>query len=92
MPVLLALYRLEKSPGVIELETNRARACYEALESLVPDFGDAMHMGLLTAIAALAYADWRAADDNWRNDHPNLAAWNEAQQSRPSVADTKPNV
>ena len=47
----------EQSPSLIEKETERAAQCYDALEDVVERFGRVMHMGSISTVAALGYAD-----------------------------------
>jgi glutathione S-transferase len=79
----------EKSQGVIDKETGRSARSYDSLEGITDSFGDDFHMGLISVIAALGYADWRHPDDGWRNDRPKLTAWYKKMETRSSVADTK---
>lgn len=80
----------EKSPAYIEKEGERAGRCYDTLEGLVGKFGDKVHLGLISTVASLGYADWRHPDDGWRNGRPKLAAWFEKMMQRPAMAATKP--
>jgi glutathione S-transferase len=80
----------EQSPGEIEKESKRAQRCYDELEKLLPQYADNVHMGSMTVIASLGYADWRHPDDNWRNGRDKLAAWFEKTMQRPAMDETKP--
>lgn len=80
----------EQSPGAIAKEATRAKRCYDALEKLLPLYEDKVHMGSMTVVASLGYADWRHADDDWRGGRDKLAAWFEKMMQRPSMAETKP--
>jgi glutathione S-transferase len=79
----------EKSQGLIDKETGRSARSYDSLEGMADSFGDDFHMGLISVIAALGYADWRHPDDGWRNGRPKLTAWYKKMETRSSVADTK---
>lgn len=79
----------EKSQGVIDKEAGRAARSYDTLESMVDGFGDEVHMGLMSVVAALGYADWRHPDDNWRDGRPKLTAWYETMMKRPAMEATK---
>ena len=79
----------EKSQGVIDKETVRSARSYDSLEGMADSFGDDFHMGLISVIAALGYADWRHPDDGWRNGRPKLTAWYKKMETRSSVAETK---
>ena len=79
----------EKSQGVIDKEAGRAARSYDSLEGMVDSFGDDFHMGLMSVVAALGYADWRHPDDGWRDGRPKLAAWYKKIEDRSAVAETK---
>ncbi len=80
----------EQSPAVIDKESLRARRCYDALEAKLAGQDAVINLGTIAAIAALGYADWRHADDNWRKGRDGLAAWADAMMKVPAVADTYP--
>lgn len=80
----------EQSPGEIEKEGKRAQRCYDELEKLLPNYADKIHMGSMTVVASLGYADWRHPDDNWRGGRDKLAAWFEKTMQRPAMDETKP--
>lgn len=80
----------EQSPGVIAAEADRAARCYDALAGLVGGFDGEIHMGTMTAVASLGYADWRQQDDHWRAGRADLAGWFERIMERPAMAETKP--
>lgn len=81
----------EKSPALIEKESERANRCYDALDKLLAGKAPAMDLGAIAAVSALGYADWRHADDNWREGRAGLAAWYDAMHTQADVADTKPD-
>lgn len=80
----------ERSPAFIEKELGRANRAYNALEGMIDRFGDKMHMGLISTVASLGYADWRHPDDGWRDGRPKLTGWFEEMMNRPAMAETKP--
>ena len=47
-------------------------------------------LGSIELGCALAYIDFRFAEDNWRDGRPKLAAWFEAFDQRPSMEATRP--
>lgn len=47
-------------------------------------------IGTLTLGVALAYLDFRYADEPWRSGHPQLARWHEGFAARPSMIATQP--
>lgn len=66
-------------------------ACVEALESEAEALSTgAFTVGNLTIGVALAYLDFRFAALAWRDGHPNLAAWHETFNARPSVQANMP--
>lgn len=81
----------EQSPAEIEKEAARAARCYDALEGLVDKFGSDLHMGTVTVITSLGYADGRHPDDGWRDGRPKITAWYEEMMKQPAMAETKPN-
>ncbi|MEL0018373.1 MAG: glutathione S-transferase N-terminal domain-containing protein [Rickettsiales bacterium] len=80
----------EKSQAFIDKEAGRAARAYDALEARVDRFGDDMHLGLISIVASLGYADWRHPGDGWRDGRPKLTAWFEKMMERPAMAETKP--
>ena len=80
----------EKSKGFIDKELARANRTYDALENLVNKFGDSLHLGLISTVASLGYADWRHSGDQWRNGRPKLTTWFEEIMKRPAIDQTKP--
>lgn len=67
----------------------------DALEKLVgPDgapFAGAFSWADAAVLAALGYTTFRLGED-WRKDHPHLAAWFDAMDRRPSAASTRPRL
>ena len=47
-------------------------------------------IGSITVACALGYLDFRYASDPWREAHPKLAAWFEAFNQNPGMAETAP--
>lgn len=80
----------EKSQAVIDKESERANRCYDALNSMLAGKAPAMDLGAIAAVSSLGYADWRHADDNWRNGRKGLADWFEAMHGLADVNATKP--
>ena len=80
----------EKSQAFIDKETARANRIYDALENLVEKFSDDLHLGLISTVACLGYADWRHPPDKWRSGRPKLTAWFEEIMKRPAMDETKP--
>lgn len=80
----------QPSPTVLETETNRIARCYEALDQRLSHQAAVLNNVTIAAIAALGYADWRGADDNWREGRDGLSAWFDAITKNSDVAETAP--
>ncbi len=80
----------QKSAAIKEKDAKVANAAYDALDEAAKDFGDAINLGTISTVAALGYADWRHAGDNWRGGRAALAGWFEIIMERPAMALTKP--
>jgi glutathione S-transferase len=50
----------------------------------------AFGIGHIAVGCALSYLDFRYADEDWRKDHPRIAAWHAGFAKRPSVQATEP--
>lgn len=75
---------------MLETETNRIARCYEALDQRLSHQAAVLNNVTIAAIAALGYADWRGADDNWREGRDGLAAWFDAITKNSDVGETAP--
>jgi glutathione S-transferase len=62
----------------------------DVMEAEVGAWGEAFGIGQITAAVSLGYLDFRFADEDWRPDHPALAAWYAEVSQRPSLAGTVP--
>jgi len=80
----------QPSTTVLETETNRIARCYDALDERLSHQAAVLNNATIAAIAALGYADWRGADDNWREGRDGLAAWFDAMTENSDVAETAP--
>ena len=80
----------EQSQAVIDLETDRAARCYDALEALGERLTATPHNGLFSVVVALGYANWRHAGDCWRANRPALSDCYDALMQRDSLASTAP--
>jgi glutathione S-transferase len=49
-----------------------------------------LNIGQIAVACALSYLDLRHPDRNWRDGHPELAAWHAAFSQRPSMQETAP--
>jgi glutathione S-transferase len=91
---LLILWRNElmrplemRSAKLLAAFSRKLEAALAALAREI-DGNGAFTIGHVAAICALGYLDFRFADIAWRNAHPGLAAWYEAQSQRASVMAT----
>lgn len=80
----------KQQPALIDGCRLKLRAVIAALERdadalAKDDFG----IGHIAIGAALSYADFRFADEAWRDGHPRLAAWHAGFAARPSVKATE---
>lgn len=60
------------------------------LERRAAGFGDRVDIGSIAFACALGYLDFRFASLNWRDGHPNTAAWFEWFGGRDSMVATRP--
>ena len=74
-----------------ELWRAKLRACVDALEAEADDLAASpFTVGHLTIGVALGYLDFRFDSMQWRNGHPQLAAWHAMFNARPAVAANMP--
>ena len=78
------LDKAEQSHTIINKEIKRSSRLYAALEDVVTELHEKTHMGALTVACALSYADWRGAEDDWREKHPRLNEWMQEMECHPS--------
>ena len=62
----------------------------EALDARAAGFGQRVDFGTIAFGCALGYLDFRFASLNWRDRHPNAAAWFQWFAARESMVATKP--
>lgn len=65
-------------------------ACKTLNERWMSHLQGSLDMGHIAVGCALGYVDFRHPETGWRSDNPDLAAWYEAFESRPSMAATRP--
>lgn len=82
----------EKSQTVIDKEAARAARCYDALNDRLTHQPTVLTLGTIAVISALGYADWRHAEDDWREGRPGLKAWFNEMMVNPVVAETAPQA
>jgi glutathione S-transferase len=93
MLVLLRDERMRASPSDAHKASAAARKAavlnsldQEAEALAATPFG----IGHIAIGCALSYLDFRYADEDWRKDHPRIAAWHAAFATRPAVRATEP--
>lgn len=74
----------------VDRQKSSVARSVDALEHEVSSFGDQLTIGQIAAGCALGYLDFRFAEDDWRRDHPILAAWYEGFAARPAMTATIP--
>ena len=81
----------ERSPGVIQHETDRARRMVDLWEAEIdrPLMRGALNMAQITLACALGL-EARNPDFRWRPRHPKLCAWFARVAARPSFTATAP--
>jgi glutathione S-transferase len=81
----------ERSPGVIQHETDRARRMADLWEAEIerPLMRGALNMAQITLACALGL-EARNPDFRWRPRYPKLCAWFDQVAARPSFAATAP--
>jgi glutathione S-transferase len=93
---LLVLTRNERErtqPSELHLASAAARkaAVLKSLEQEADAFTAApFGIGHIAIGCALCYLDFRFAEEEWRSNHPRIAAWHRAFAARPSVRATEP--
>ena len=87
----LARPKNERSPTVIEHETDRAARLVDVWEREIghPVMSGALNIAQLTLACGLGMSA-RNPDFRWREGHPRLAAWFDAFAARPSFIATAP--
>lgn len=68
---------------------TKLAATADVLEREVDDLGGDFHIGGAAIGCALAYLDFRFADEDWRADRPALAGWQQRFAERPSAQATQ---
>jgi glutathione S-transferase len=91
--VLLRDERLRANPS----DAHKASAATRKAAVLNSLEGDAAALsaapfgiGHIAIGCALSYLDFRYADEDWRKDHPRIAAWHAGFAARPSMRATEP--
>ncbi len=74
----------------IKRQLGKIEAVLKVMESEVPLFEGALHLGTIAYSAALAYLDLRYGELQWRQQVPGLAKWFETIAQRPAMLTTAP--
>ena len=83
----------ERSPKWIEHWLGGVRRSVAALEAEIDEWPDEPDMATVAGGCALAYLDIRLKDLlDWREGHPEVAAWYEVVSQRPSMQATAPRM
>jgi glutathione S-transferase len=77
-------------PGWIERQNLAVSRGLDALEAECAGWGDAFQIGQIVVACALAYIEFRFADEPWRQRRPRLAAWYAEAAKRPSMVASEP--
>lgn len=80
----------EPSPTVLATESARIARCYDTLAERLSGKPAEINLATIAAVSALGYADWRGAEDNWREGREGLAKWFDAMSENADVAETAP--
>ena len=67
-----------------------ARACTALEDRWMSHLSGPFDIGQIAVACALGYVDFRHGARGWRDGHPQLAAWFEKIESRPSLDATRP--
>lgn len=81
-----------RSVALLEREEARCNRCYDKLDDLVADSDDQVTLASIAIIAALGYANWYAAEDDWRQGRASLVTYYEQFMGRPEFAATAPVI
>lgn len=76
--------------GWTEAQIAKVQGALDEIEKIAPTLGSEPTIGTITIGCALGYLDFRYADLGWRDGRPNAAAWFEAFDARPAMAQTRP--
>jgi glutathione S-transferase len=93
MLVLLRDERLRANPSDLHKASAvvRKAAVLDSLDQEAEALAAApFGIGHIAIGCALSYLDFRYAEEDWRKDHPSIAAWHAAFAARPSVRATEP--
>ena len=91
--LLLRNERERAHPSQVHLSayTTKQQSVLKALEREAGELAATpFNIGHVAIGIALAYLDFRFADEDWRTPHPRIAEWHKQFSARPSVRATEP--
>jgi glutathione S-transferase len=80
----------QRSQKFIDRQETTVARSLDLLEAGADQLGGPVTAGQIAVACALAYRDFRFAENDWRAGHPGLAAWYETFAGRPSMTGTAP--
>jgi glutathione S-transferase len=80
----------ERSSDWQVLQQDAVSRALDALEHEAAHWAEDVNIGHVTVACALGYLDFRFASEDWREEHPTLAAWYQDFAARPSMVATVP--
>ena len=80
----------QQSPDWLARQQRAVLRGLDDMHGHTQDLQGEPHIGSITAACALAYLDFRFADEPWRPGREALSDWFEDWCQRPSMADTQP--
>jgi glutathione S-transferase len=72
----------------VTFQLEKAERALADLNGRVKEFGDVLTIGSVSVACAIGYTDFRFPDLGWRDQNPELAAWNADFCERPSMKTT----
>ncbi len=76
----------QRTAAIVASNERKSGAAVDRLEADIVNLtGRPFDIGHIAIGTALGYLDFRFNEDNWRDDHPQLAAWHAEFDKRPSV-------
>ena len=78
----------ERSESWLAARARETARALDALEAEAARLGPGPDLGTIAIAVALAYLDFRFADEDWRASRPALAAWHAAYARRTAMAAT----
>jgi glutathione S-transferase len=79
----------ERSESWLAARTREIARALDALEAEAARLGEGPDLATIAIAVALAYLDFRFADEGWRAERPALTAWHAEQNRRPAMLATE---